>query len=108
MQDGAIRGSVTTSAYEAGSAEWMTAIPNANVTGGFLQAMLPVVREQRIAYVVGGMFCSAGPGTSNETSPFQLALKGPLAAVGAVSSDERLIKLAKTTGISIAALTCGF
>lgn len=72
------------------------------------QVMLPVIREQGIAYVVGGIFRSAGAGASNEASPFQLAPKGPLAQVGAVFSDERLIELAETTGISIAALTVRF
>ncbi|MYA15707.1 MAG: hypothetical protein F4Z28_02500, partial [Gammaproteobacteria bacterium] len=47
-------------------------------------------------------------GDSDDASPFQLAPEGPLASVGAVFSDERLIKLAKTTGISIAALTVRF
>ncbi len=59
------------------------------------QTMLPVVREQGIAYVVGGVFSNLGWDVSNEASPFQLAPKGPLAPVGAVFSDERLIKLAK-------------
>ncbi|MXX53275.1 MAG: aldo/keto reductase [Dehalococcoidia bacterium] len=68
------------------------------------QTMLPVVREQGIPYVVGGIF-KRDFGASDAASPFQLALKGPLASVGAVFSDERLIRLAKTTGISIAALT---
>ena len=70
--------------------------------------MLPVIREQGIAYVVGGIFRRAGLGVSNEASPFQLPSKGPLALVGGVFSDERLIKLAETTGISIAALTVRF
>ena len=72
------------------------------------QVMLPVIREQGIAYVVGGIFSKVGLGVSNEASPFQLAPKGFLAQVGAVFSDERLIKLAETTGISIAALTVRF
>ena len=72
------------------------------------QTLLPVVREQGIAYVVGGVFSNLGWDVSNEASPFQLAPKGPLAPVGAVFSDERLIKLAKTTRISIAALTVRF
>jgi len=66
--------------------------------------MLPVVREQGIAYVIGGIFKRIFD-VSDEASPFQLTPKGPLASVGGVFSDERLIKLAKTTGISIAALT---
>ena len=72
------------------------------------QTMLPVVREQGIAYVVGGIFSKFGLGVSTEASPFQLARKGPLAPVGAVFSDERLVELAKTTDISIAALTVRF
>ena len=68
------------------------------------QTMLPVVREQGIAYVIGGIF-KRNFGASDDASQFQLAPKGPLASVGAVFSDERLIRLAKTTGISIAALT---
>ena len=71
------------------------------------QTMLPVVREQGIAYVIGGIF-KRDLGVSDEASPFQLAPKGPLASVGAVFSDERLINLAETTGISIAALTVRF
>ena len=71
------------------------------------QTMLPVVREQGIAYVVGGIF-KRNLGVSDDTSPFHLAPRGPLASVGAVFSDERLIKLARTTGISIAALTVRF
>ena len=72
------------------------------------RTMLPVVREQGIAYVVGGIFSKVGLGVANEASPFQLARKGPLASVGAVFSDERLVELAKTTDISIAALTVRF
>ena len=71
------------------------------------QTMLPVVREQGIAYVVGGIFKRIFD-VSDEASPFQLTPKGPLASVGGVFSDERLIKLARTTGISIAALTVRF
>ena len=41
----------------------------------------------------------------DEASPSQLA---PKDTVGAAFTDERLIKLAKTTGISIAALTVRF
>jgi L-galactose dehydrogenase len=72
------------------------------------RTMLPVVREQGIAYVVGGIFSKVGLGVSEGASPFQLARKGPLASVGAVFSDERLVELAKTTDISIAALTVRF
>ena len=71
------------------------------------QTLLPVVREQGIAYVVGGIF-RRNLDVSDDASPFQLAPKGPLASVGAVFSDERLINLANTTGISIAALTVRF
>ena len=71
------------------------------------QAVLPVIREQAVAYVVGGIFIR-DLGMSDDTSPFQLAPRGPLASVGGVFSDERLIKLAGTTGISIAALTVRF
>ena len=72
------------------------------------QTVQPVVREQEIAYVLGGIFAKRDLGASDEASPFRLALKGPLAQTGAIFSDERLIKLAKTTGISIAALTVRF
>lgn len=72
------------------------------------QMVQPVVREQRIAYVVGGIFAKQDLGVPNEPSPFQLARKGPLAQTGAIFSDERLIKFAKDTGISIAALTVRF
>ena len=72
------------------------------------QVMLPVIREQGIAYVVGAIFSYFGPGASNQASPFRLAPKGHLAQVGSIFSDERLIKLAETIGISIAALTVRF
>ncbi len=71
------------------------------------QKLLPVIRERGIPYVIGGIF-KRDLGVSDDASPFQLASKGPLASVGAVFSDERLIKLAQTTGISIAALTVRF
>jgi Predicted oxidoreductases (related to aryl-alcohol dehydrogenases) len=66
----------------------------------------PLVHEQGIAYVVGGIF--RGVVASEDASPLRLSLQGPLAQTGAIFSDERLIKLAKTTGISIAALTVRF
>ena len=72
------------------------------------QVMLPVIREQGIAYVVGGIFSYVGRGVSNEASPFQLAPKGPLARVGGIFADARLLELAQATGISIAALTVRF
>jgi aryl-alcohol dehydrogenase-like predicted oxidoreductase len=72
------------------------------------QMVQPVVREQGIAYVVGGIFAKRDLGVSDEPSPSQLALKGPLAQTGAIFSDERIIKLGKDTGISIAALTVRF
>ena len=68
------------------------------------QTVLPVAREQGIAYLIGGIFKSDW-GVSDEASPSQLA---PKDTVGAAFTDERLIKLAKTTGISIAALTVRF
>ena len=70
------------------------------------QTLQPLVHEQGIAYVVGGIF--RGLAASDEASPFRLSLQGPLAQTGAIFSDERLIKLAKTTGISITALTVRF
>ena len=51
--------------------------------------VLPFTREQGIAYVVGGIFSATG-------------------AVGGAFSDERLLKLAETTGMSIATLTVRF
>ena len=69
----------------------------------FVEAL---VDEQGIAYVIGGIF--RGLAVSDEPSPFRLSIKGPLSQTGAIFSDERLIKLAKTTGISIAALTVRF
>jgi len=66
----------------------------------------PLIDEQGIAYVVGGIF--RGLVASYEASPFRLSLQGPLAQTGGIFSDERLIKLAKTFGISIAALTVRF
>ena len=70
------------------------------------QTVKPLVNEQGIAYVVGGIF--RGLGMSDQASPFRLALNGPLAQTGAIFSEDRLIKLANTTGISIAALTVRF
>ena len=54
--------------------------------------MLPVIREQGAAYVIGGIFCVPGKGVVN----------------GALFKDERLLELARTTGISIAALSVRF
>ena len=68
----------------------------------------PVVRAQGIAYVVGGIFRGADPAAPGEASPFQLGRVGPLSQAGAVFADARLIQLAQTTGISIAALTVRF
>ena len=48
------------------------------------QTMLPVVREQGVAYVVGGIF-KRSLGMSDDASPFHLAPQGPLASVGGVS-----------------------
>ena len=56
------------------------------------QVMLPVIREQGAAYVIGGIFCVPGKGVVN----------------GALFKDERLLELARTTGISIAALSVRF
>ena len=44
-------------------------------------------------------------GVSNEASPSQLT---PKETIGAAFTDERLIELAETTGISIAAMTVRF
>ena len=68
----------------------------------------PVVRAQGIAYVVGGIFRGAGRAAPGEASPFQLGRVGALSQVGSAFADARLIQLAKTTGISIAALTVRF
>ena len=68
----------------------------------------PVVRAQGIAYVVGGIFRGADPAVPGDASPFQLGRAGALSRVGSAFADARLIKLAKTTGISIAALTVRF
>ena len=54
--------------------------------------MLPVIREQGAAYLIGGIFCVPGKGVVN----------------GALFKDERLLELARTTGISIAALSVRF
>jgi aryl-alcohol dehydrogenase-like predicted oxidoreductase len=68
----------------------------------------PVVRAQGIAYVVGGIFRGASPAAPSDASPSQLAARGPLAQAGGIFSDQRLITLAETTGISIPALTVRF
>ena len=54
--------------------------------------MLPVIREQGIAYVIGGIFSVPGGGVFN----------------GALFKDERLLELARATGISIAAMSVRF
>ena len=70
------------------------------------QVMLPVIREQGIAYVVGGIFAKKrDSGASDEASPSRLT---PRDTLGAAFTDERLIELAETTGISIAAMTVRF
>ena len=56
------------------------------------RVMLPVIREQGAAYVIGGIFSVPGRGVVN----------------GALFRDERLLELARTTGISIAALSVRF
>ena len=70
------------------------------------QVMLPVIREHGIAYVVGGIFAKKRDlGASDEGSPSRHA---PRDTLGAAFTDERLIELAETTGISIAAMTVRF
>ncbi len=59
---------------------------------GPARVMLPVIREQGAAYVIGGIFSVPGRGVVN----------------GALFRDERLLELARTTGISIAALSVRF
>ena len=54
--------------------------------------MLPVIREQGAAYLIGGIFCVPGKGVVN----------------GALFKDERLLELARATGVSIAALSVRF
>ena len=54
--------------------------------------MLPVIREQGVAYVIGGIFSVPGRGVVN----------------GALFRDERLLELARVTGISIAAMSVRF
>ena len=66
------------------------------------QTVLPVVREQGIACVVGGIFAKKRDLPSSPSQPV------PKDTVGAAFTDERLIRLAETTGISIAAMTVRF
>ena len=66
------------------------------------QTVLPVVREQGIAYVVGGIFAKKRDLPGSPSQPV------PKDTVGAAFTDERLIKLAETTGISIPAMTVRF
>ena len=54
--------------------------------------MLPVIREQGIAYVIGGIFCVPGKGVFN----------------GALFQDARLLELARAMGLSIAAMSVRF
>ena len=56
------------------------------------RVMLPVIREQGIAYVIGGIFCVPGKGVFN----------------GALFQDARLLEMARTTGLSIAAMSVRF
>ena len=56
------------------------------------RVLLPVIREQGIAYVIGGIFCVPGKGVIN----------------GALFKDARLLELARTTGLSIAAMSVRF
>ena len=55
------------------------------------RVMLPVIREQGMAYVIGGIF-SVGKGPFN----------------GSFFKDARLLELARTTGLSIAAMSVRF
>ena len=54
--------------------------------------MLPVIRELGMAYVIGGIFSLPG--------------KGPID--GSIFKDARLLELARTTGLSIAAMSVRF
>ena len=56
------------------------------------RVMLPVVREQGIAYLIGGIFSVPGKGVFN----------------GALFKDARLLELSRATGISIAAMSVRF
>ncbi|WP_089719303.1 aldo/keto reductase [Candidatus Entotheonella palauensis] len=56
------------------------------------RVMLPVIREQGIAYLIGGIFCVPGKGVFN----------------GALFKDARLLELARATGVSIAAMSVRF
>ena len=56
------------------------------------RVMLPVISEQGIAYVIGGIFCVPGKGVFN----------------GALFQDARLLELARATGLSIAVLSVRF
>ena len=56
------------------------------------RVMLPVVREQGITYLIGGIFSVPGRGVFN----------------GALFEDARLLELARATGVSIAAMSVRF
>ncbi len=56
------------------------------------RVMLPVIREQGMAYVIGGIFSVLGKGVFN----------------GALFKDAHLLELARTTGLSIAAMSVRF
>ena len=56
------------------------------------RVMLPVIRELGMAYVIGGIFSLPG--------------KGPID--GSIFKDARLLELARTTGLSIAAMSVRF
>ena len=56
------------------------------------RVMLPVIREQGMAYVIGGIFSVWGKGLIN----------------GSLFKDARLLELARATGLSIAAMSVRF
>ena len=71
LENDSVRGSVTTSAYEAGSLEWKDAIPNARVTGdapGYCNVQLPEVNALAAALAVMEWRRRTGQYVSESTS----------------------------------------
>ena len=71
LEDDSVRGSVTTSAYEAGSLEWKDAIPNAKVKGnapGYRNVQLPEVNALAAALAVMEWRRRTGQYVSESTS----------------------------------------
>ncbi len=71
VESGTVAGSVTTSAYEAGSTDWETAVPNARVAGerpGYRNTQLPEVNAMAASLAVMEWRRRTGQYSSDSTS----------------------------------------